>query len=470
MGGMTTLRDLLNRARWGGGDLQDLEIVVVHRGAPGDRRALSGSRIVTVGPAGIELMPEASEEEGAFIPYHRFLAIRGPDGSLLWDRERGLTSPAAKDPPPRDPAEPSHEVLPSFSVVLEANTAEGELVLDGSAGEGGGQILRTALTLSMLTGRPFVLERIRGGRERPGLLRQHLTSVKAAAAIADADVDGADLGSARLTFRPRAVRGGSHTLDIGSAGSVSLVLQTLALPLALSSEPSRVRVRGGTHALWAPIYPFLELSWLPRIRQAGADLSLALHRPGFYPAGGGEAELTTTPSGPLRPLHLPEPSGELDVSIQAIVSDLPEHVAQRELAAVSACLQDAPLDLRWTRVQGIGPGNAVWLVARDRSAGTSNVFSAIGQPGVRAEDVGREAANAFLAFRDAGASVEPYLADQLMLPIALAGEGSFTTSDLSLHARTNIEVIHAFTGRRLRAFTCGDRRYRITLSEAKNES
>lgn len=469
-----TIRDLLNRARWRDGDLHSLSISVVHRGAPGDRRVVSGGRIASVGASGIEvdepldaalgsaLDGVADEEPTHFIPYHRFLEIAG-SGGVLWDKDAGMRPAPHRgrheedaadvaSPPRRAAAEEGTAVRSPVGRVVSSQSGSA-LVIDGSAGEGGGQILRTSLALSVLTGAPFVLENIRAGRKKPGLMRQHLTSVRACAVISGAELEGATLGSTRLSFRPGPVRGGEHTLDIGSAGSVSLVLQTLALPLALGDAPSVVTVRGGTHARWAPPHPFLEEAWLPLVQRMGADLRLELRGVGFYPAGGGEVLMTTAPSGPLAPLHLEprdvEQDGPLDVSMTAIVSGLPEGIARRELSVAAAALTSgvAPR-LRSETVRSPGPGNAIWLTAVNRRTGLTNVFSAIGEQGVRAEEVGATVAADFERWLASKASVEEHLTDQLMLPIALAGEGSFTCDRLTLHAFTNLEVIAAFTGRR----------------------
>lgn len=467
---MTTLRDILNRARWATGNLHDLEITVVHRGAPLDRRAIAGSRVVAVLAGGIEVSPDETSSETMFIPYHRFLSIHGTASVLLWDKELGAPLPLDLQPHVtvrrtiEEQSEEGVEVAPTFSVVLSDKSGRDGLVIDGSAGEGGGQILRTALCLSMITGTPFTLERIRAGRKKPGLMRQHLTCVKAAAAVSNAEIEGAALGSARLVFKPRTVQGGEYELDIGSAGSVALVLQTIALPLALAREPSRVLVRGGTHAQWAPIVPFLEAAWLPMMRRAGADISLVLHKLGFYPAGGGEIMMHTTPTQTLRALHVAPPRGPLSVEIDAIVSGLPEGIARRELTTAAELLRGMPTTLRSATVRSPGPGNAMWITARsDDEAAVTNVFSAIGDPGISAEQVGSTAAEAFLHWQHSNTSIEEHLADQVMLPIAVAGEGSYTSSALSLHARTNIEVIHAFTGHRLRAWELSPNRFRIAL-------
>lgn len=361
------------------------------------------------------------------------------------------------------------EVASTITVVRREASGDQPLVIDGSAGEGGGQLLRTSLTLSMTTGRPFVLEQIRAGRKKPGLMRQHLTCVKAAAAICGAEVEGASVGSPRLVFRPGAVAGGEHVLDIGSAGSVSLVLQTIALPLAAAPRPSRIVVRGGTHARWAPPYPFLVEAWLPLVRRAGANVSLELRSPGFYPAGGGEVVMRVEPMADhaFRPLHLGEASGTLaKLEMRAIVSSLSEAIARRELTAAAALLGDHPVEMASESVRSPGPGNAIWLVARDEVTGLTNVFSGIGDVGVKAEDIGRDLAQSFLHWRSSGAVVEEHLADQVMLPIALAGAGTYTTSALSMHLRTNLEVIRAFTEHRMRMWDLGGARYRVTLGDA----
>jgi RNA 3'-terminal phosphate cyclase (ATP) len=476
---VTTLRDILNRARWASENLHDLELLVVHRGAPGDQRAIAGSRVVNVLAGGIEVAADEAEGESMFVPYHRFLAIRGAQGVTLWSKAEGVNpaaqsatatasaetqTPAAATPGLRV-IETGVELLPTFSVLLHTARDREGLTIDGSAGEGGGQILRTSLSLSLLTGTPFTLERIRAGRKKPGLMRQHLTCVKAAAAISSAEVEGATLGSTRLVFRPRSVEGGEYELDIGSAGSAALVLQTLALPLGLAARPSRVCVRGGTHARWAPIYPFLEAAWLPLMQRAGAELALTLHKTGFYPAGGGEVVMTTSPSGALRPLTLEASRQPLDVKLEAVVAGIPEGIARRELSAAAELLQGTPLALHSASVRSPGPGNAMWLVAHAGEAqAATNVFSAIGEQGISAEQVAASVVNAFITWRDTNTSVEEHLADQVMLPIALAGEGSYTCSALSLHARTNIEVIHAFTGLRLAAWQLGDSRFRVELT------
>jgi RNA 3'-terminal phosphate cyclase (ATP) len=468
---MATLRDILNRARWASGDLHTLRVVVVHRGAPNDQRVIAGGSILDVQPEGIELAPEEAEAESVFVPYHRFLAIRAADGCAIWDKQLGERprSTLRAELPAAEVAREQEgvELQPEFSVLRSPIGSPEGLVIDGSAGEGGGQILRSSLALSLLGGVPFTLERIRAGRKKPGLMRQHLTAVKAAAAISNASVEGAALGSTRLRFSPGPIRAGEYELDVGSAGSAALVLQTIALPLALQAASSQVRVRGGTHALWAPIYPFLEGAWAPLLARAGVALSLVQRGVGFYPAGGGEIAMTCGGSA-LRPLHLGTSQTPAKLELSAIVAGLSEGIARRELAAAAALLVDTPLSLHSATVRSPGPGNAVWLAARASDASAaSNVFSAIGEVGVSAEQVGEAVAAAYLKWRESGASVEEHLSDQIMLPIALAGAGSFSASALSLHARTNIEVIHAFTGARFRVWELDASRFRFELGSSR---
>ncbi len=460
MAAKTNIRDILNAARWRDQSLHTLQLTVVHRGAPNDRRSVGGSRIVEIGAGGIALSPTQPGEDGVFLPYHRFLSITTADGATIWDKARGMVGvpsaaplqATASEPAPGTDVTSGNDVTSGLQVTLP--DTEGLLTIDGSAGEGGGQIVRSSLSLSLLTGKPFIIDNIRGKRRKPGLMRQHLTCVRAAAEISDAEVEGAELRSSRLVFRPGKVRGGSYRFDIGSAGATSLVLQTLALPLALADTISDVTVTGGTHAKWAPPYPFLEQAWLPLMRRMGIDAELQLKGAGFYPAGGGRVVLTCQPSAGLLPLTLPRTPGPQAIEVSAVVANLSESVARRELTEAAARLGDTRVKLSSATVRSHGPGNACWLTARGDAA--TNVFSVIGDKGLSAEEVGAGVVEAYRAWQSSGGVVDEHLADQLMVPVAIAGGGSFTTSALSLHSWTNIEVIAAFTGARLRVERTGD--------------
>lgn len=313
--------------------------------------------------------------------------------------------------------------------------------LDGSRGEGGGQILRTALTLSMVTGRPFRIEHIRARRPKPGLLRQHLTAVQAAAVICQARVAGAEASSMVLEFTPGAIRGGDYRFAIGTAGSCTLVLQTLLPALWFADSESSLSVSGGTHNPAAPPADFLIRSWLPLMQAQGADMEIELLRHGFYPAGGGEVRARVRPIRALRPLRLNDRGELLGGKAIAVVAGVPVDVAKRELARVRALFGDLEEEMRVLSSRE-GPGNVLMLELRYREA--TEVFSACGERGLSAEHVADRVARAARLFRNSTANVAEHLADQLILPMALAGEGTFATTTVSSHLRANREVIERF--------------------------
>lgn len=321
-----------------------------------------------------------------------------------------------------------------------------KIQLDGARGEGGGQILRTALSLAAITGRAFTLTSIRAGRSRPGLLRQHLACVNAAAASCGARVTGAHLGSQTLTFEPGSIRPGSHAFDLGSAGSTMLVAQTLLPPLLLAGGSSEIRLIGGTHNPFAPPAPFIEAAFLPLLRRMGFDLDFSLEKAGFFPAGGGRCRLRIGPSVRPVPLDLMSRPARVPVSVRVCLAGLDRGIAEREIEAVGRVL---PLDGGEIVVDPCpgthGTGNTVHVgLALD---GYAEVFTAFGRLGVPAEAVGQEAALAARAFLGGRASVGEHLADQLVLPMALAAGGSFLTGQPSSHLRTQVETLETFVGR-----------------------
>ena len=315
--------------------------------------------------------------------------------------------------------------------------------IDGSRGEGGGQVLRTSLALSLITGKPFRIENIRATRKSPGLLRQHLTAVNAAAEAGNAAIEGAVLGSSALTFVPQTLRGTNYSFSIGTAGSTMLVLQTVLLPLALAPEPSVVDIEGGTHNPSSPPFDFIERAYLPLLRRMGADVQIELIRPGFYPAGGGCVRVRIAPAKRLARLEL-ESRGEIVHRLaRAVVANLPYTIAQREVQTVGAELEWGEECLQAHTLTGsIGPGNAVFVVVE--SEHVTDVFSAFGARGVRAEAVAHDAAKQARRYINSGAAVGEHLADQLLLPLALGEGGTFTTTPLSSHSTTNIDVIQHF--------------------------
>ncbi|PLC05923.1 RNA 3'-terminal phosphate cyclase [Variovorax sp. RO1] len=329
--------------------------------------------------------------------------------------------------------------------------------LDGSQGEGGGQILRTGLALSMVTGRPLTITKIRAGRAKPGLMRQHLACVHAAAEISGAQVEGAELGSQSLRFVPGPVRAGDYRFAIAGAGSCMLVLQTVLPPLLLqpAGQVSRLRLSGGTHNPMAPPFHFLERAFAPLVRRLGGDLQLELRRCGFYPAGGGEVDATIVPAvegARLQAFDLLSRGELLAGHAECLAPGLPRHVAARELETVGAAMgwsvQAEQLRTVPTR-QNEGPGNA--LLVTLAYAHLTEVFTAFGEKTLSAEQVAHGLVKEVRAFqKHEDAAVGPHLADQLALLLALAvfrqpgQSGAFTCSEVTPHTRTNCEVIERF--------------------------
>lgn len=316
------------------------------------------------------------------------------------------------------------------------------LTLDGAQGEGGGQIVRSALSLSLCTGIPFRIDNIRANRAKPGLARQHLTAVRAAAQISGARTCGAQLGSTRLDFEPRAVRPGEYRFDVGTAGSTTLVYQTVLPALLSAAAPSRLTLTGGTHNPLAPPFEFIAGAFNPLIERMGPRLSVAMQRPGFYPAGGGEWTVTITPAAGLIPFELPTRGQARRIAAKVLLSGLPRHIAERELHVLRSDFDLAPDDCEIDEQHVLCPGNAVLLTLGFDDV--TEVVSALGERGKPAETVAAEAIAEARDYLRHDAPVGPHLADQLLLPLALADGGAFRTAPLTLHAQTNMAVIEQF--------------------------
>jgi RNA 3'-terminal phosphate cyclase (ATP) len=322
------------------------------------------------------------------------------------------------------------------------------VVIDGSAGEGGGQILRSSLALSLVTGAAFRIEGIRAGRRKPGLLRQHLTAVEAAAEISGARVVGAHMGSLVLTFSPRAVVPGEYGFSVGTAGSATLVLQTVLPVLLTASKPSKITLEGGTHNPAAPPFEFLERAFFPIINVMGPTVRGSLVRHGFYPAGGGQLSVSIEPAPRLRGFQILERGQITSRNATAIVAHLSEQIARRELDVVGRKLSWKE-EWRQTRIvsDSHGPGNILLLeIGSDRS---HEVIAAFGARGVSAEAVAENAVEEARRYLASEAPIGSYLADQILLPLSIAGEGSYRTLAPSRHLRTNAEVIEKFLQRRI---------------------
>ncbi len=331
----------------------------------------------------------------------------------------------------------------------DENNNMNTIEIDGSTGEGGGQILRTSLALAMCTGRPLAMHHIRAKRRKPGLMRQHLTCVQAAESICGAKVDGAEPGSQVLHFEPGAVRSGDYNFNIGSAGSCTLVLQTVLPALMLAHGPSQVSLTGGTHNPMAPPYHFIDRSFAPLLRRLGVGIELSLRRHGFYPAGGGEMSAHIQPAAyGLTPFDLTERGPRLQAYAECLAPALPRSVTERELAVLADKLGWPREQLLTVSVrQNEGPGNA--LMATLVHEHVTEVATVFGEKGISAERVANDLVRAVRHHQLSDAALGQHLADQWMLPLALAvstrgGEASFSCTELTQHASTNIGVIERF--------------------------
>ena len=318
------------------------------------------------------------------------------------------------------------------------------LHLDGSYGEGGGQILRTALSLAATLEQPVHIANIRASRAKPGLRPQHLTGVLALARITQAEVTGAELHSRELTFRPRRAQPGRYLFDVaektGSAGSVTLLAQALLPPLLAAGQGSSLTLRGGTHVSWSPLAHYLLHVFLPALAQLGAKVEMTLHRWGWYPRGGGEVGLEIHPAPKLAGVEWRTPPEFQAFRALSAASRLPEHVSRRQGERLKSRLGGGlPVDL--LQAGGLDPGSMVLIY------GPLAGFDALGARGKPAEKVADEAADAFLSFRDRGAAVDRHLADQIVLYLARArGPSSLITPEITLHLLTNLWVIEQFLG------------------------
>jgi len=311
--------------------------------------------------------------------------------------------------------------------------------IDGSCGEGGGQILRTSLALSVITRRPLRMRRIRAGRKKPGLQRQHLACVEAAALLCHAHVEGAEPSSQDLVFAPSEATADRLAIDIGTAGSTTLVMQTILVPALALGHALHATVIGGTHNPLAPPFEFLDRVFLPHLHAMSARATLALEKHGVFPGGGGRLVLTALPTTRLAPIEILEAGPVIATRATVILARLPTHVADRELATVRE---------RFPAVEGTvveirgGPANV--LMIEIERATSRELVTVHGEKGLRAELVARRACDELVRFLEADVPVGEHLADQLLLPMALAGGGRFRAQALSQHATTNIDTIRAF--------------------------
>ncbi|MCM8529841.1 MAG: RNA 3'-terminal phosphate cyclase [Lentisphaeraceae bacterium] len=316
-----------------------------------------------------------------------------------------------------------------------------KIYIDGSMGEGGGQVLRSSLSLSLITGKTLEIKNIRAGRKKPGLLRQHLTCIKAAKEICGATASGDNIKSTELVLNPGKVKSGHYQFSVGSAGSAILVLQTILPPLILAEGKSTVVLEGGTHNPMAPPYHFLEKCFIPILNKMGVTISTKLEKWGFNPAGGGRFTIEIASTTKLKSIELLERGELLSKEVEAISANIPIEIAKRE----TEILQDK---LSWDKVREVtsvdspGPGNII--MAKLKYENITELISEIGSKGTRAQIVANKLIRKANKYLSQEAPVGEYLADQLLLPFALSGGGSFWCTTISSHTRTNIEVIEKF--------------------------
>ncbi len=321
--------------------------------------------------------------------------------------------------------------------------------IDGSFGEGGGQILRTALSLSCLHNKPFRIFNIRKGRKKPGLMPQHLTGVRAVQLLSRADVEGDHAGSAELFFSPRRVKGGTFLFDIGTAGSTLLILQTLIPALVLSKEKTEVILRGGTHVPFSPSYHYVEGVFVPFLERIGIEVSLTIESYGFYPKGGGSIKAILFPAQEVKPLRTTERGMLLSLKGYSGVGNLPLSIAERQRKAssekINAAIGDlgCHVDIELLNVPTPGQGTFTFLKAESENCVAG--FTSLGERGKRAEAVGEETAAEFIHYYSTNAALDHHLADQIVLYLSMCGEESlFTTSLITQHLLTNLWVIGLF--------------------------
>lgn len=314
--------------------------------------------------------------------------------------------------------------------------------IDGSLGEGGGQILRTALSLSMITGKPFQIEKIRANRSKPGLLRQHLTAVQAAVEVSGGEVLGAELGSTELTFTPNKIKSGKFKFSIGTAGSTTLVLQTVMPALWFGEDSSEVVIEGGTHNTMAPPFEFLEKTLYPALARMGVTGEIYLNGYGFYPAGGGSLKAIVHPVKNWKKLDALERGALLSKKAEILNSNLAKEIAEREFQELVSYGGFDGSEVSIRRVNAPGPGNLINVEVTHENI--REVFTAHGERGVTSEAVARLAVRQMRDYLASGAFADEYLTDQLLLPMALAGGGVFTADAISKHTSTNMDTIAKF--------------------------
>jgi RNA 3'-terminal phosphate cyclase (ATP) len=318
--------------------------------------------------------------------------------------------------------------------------------IDGRYGKGGGQILRTSLSLSAILQRPVEIHHIRGGRKKPGLRPQHLMGVKAMASITSARVKGAELGSTHIHFEPRQIKPGNYRFDVGTAGATGLVLQTLIPALLLGRSKSTVKITGGTHVPWSPCFHYLKDVFLLALGEMGGPLSMEIERWGWYPKGGGKVTAEISPASGFHAIEMVSRGKTEDINVLSAVSNLPMSIGERQREQVSkrfkaGSFQAAQIELASAR----SPGTGTLVFVRPKFEKGWAGFTSLGKKGKRAENVADDACSEFFEFMGSEATVDAHLADQLVLYMALAkGRSSMVIDRITEHLKTNIWMIEQF--------------------------
>ena len=337
--------------------------------------------------------------------------------------------------------------------------------IDGTYGEGGGQILRTSLALSLVTGKPFTIKNIRGNRKRTGLLRQHFTAVNAAKEIGQANVEEFFMGSETLCFAPSTIQPGDYRFSVGSAGSAMLVFQTILPALMLADGPSQLTLEGGTHNPWAPPFNFVESAFLLCLNSMGPKVAMKLERYGFYPAGGGSFDVSITPSTKMGKLNLMNRGSLVCTKVLAQVANIPQSIAEREALILARKLNVSTENVVVENLtNSVGPGNIASVMVE--SEFSTEVFVGFGERGVSAERVAKRLASEVNSYLIADVAVGQHLADQLLIPMALGKGGEFTSVKPTLHTETNIEVIKEFLDVDIRIKQLNEKAWSIKVAPA----
>ncbi|MEE9337926.1 MAG: RNA 3'-terminal phosphate cyclase [Methylococcaceae bacterium] len=333
--------------------------------------------------------------------------------------------------------------------------------IDGSQGEGGGQILRTSISLSACTGQAIKIINIRSGRKKPGLMRQHLCCVNAAAEVCNTKVKGASLGSKMLEFIPGDISAGNYHFSIGSAGSTCLVFQTVLPLFLLTKKPSTLIFTGGTHNPMAPSYDFLKNAFLPILAKMGLNYNMSIEQYGFFPVGGGSWRIDISPPKSYKKIEIETRGNLLKIEAKCISAGIPGHVTQREKKTLRTYSDWSNSSITTENVKSLGSGNIVSILAVYENA--SEVIDSIGSVGVRAEKVARNALTSLEKYQSSNAPIGEYLAGQLLLPLSVTSGGAYVTGKLSEHTKTNIEVIKKITGSKIKLESVPKKQWKICI-------